>query len=390
MKRRIDSFMGYERPDGAAGARNHLAVIPSVACANGVAGMIARRVPGAVPLLHGHGCSRAGCDLVTHFRTLENLGRNPNFGGALVVGLGCEVIKGDALAGAIAVSGKPVELVDIQSEGGSRRSAEKGAALARGMLDTLAAESRVEVGAERLVIGLECGGSDAFSGVTANPAVGLVSDGVVAGGGTVILTENTEMIGTSHILERRACSPEVAMRIGGMIQDAEKRTRDVLGPLASMVIAPGNMDGGMSSIQEKSLGCITKGGTSTITQVVDYAEVPAEKGLVLMDAPGYDVESMAGLAAAGSQAMLFTTGRGNPIGFPGVPVIKIASTSRLYALMEDDIDVNAGVVLEGKSLEEVADGLMALLGRVLSGEPTRAEMNGQDGIVCLYVTGPSF
>lgn len=390
MKSRIETFMGYDRPDGRAGARNHLAVIPSVACANGVVGAIAREVPGAVPFLHGHGCGRAGCDLVNHFRTISNLGGNPNIGAVIVVGLGCEVVKGDALAAAIAQTGKPVELVDIQAGGGSQKSARKGAALARKMMEALAAQRRVEVGPERLVVGLECGGSDAFSGVTANPAVGLVSDRVVEAGGTVIMTENTEMIGTSHILERRARTPEVAERINAMIREAEKRTRDVLGPLASMVIAPGNMDGGVSSIQEKSLGCITKGGASTIAGVVEYAEVPADRGLVLMDAPGYDVESMAGLAAAGSQVMLFTTGRGNPIGFPGVPVIKIASTGRLYSLMEDDMDFSAGVVLEGGSIEEAADGLVALLARVLSGERTKAEKNGQDGIVCLYVSGPSF
>lgn len=389
-ERGMDGFMGFERPDGRAGARNHLAIIPSVACANGVAGAIAREVPGAVPLLHGHGCGRAGNDLVTHFRTLANLGTNPNIGGAIVVGLGCEVIKGDALAQAIAVSGKPVELVVIQSEGGSSKSARKGAALAGRMIRKLESQERVPIGPDRLVVGLECGGSDAFSGVTANPAVGLVSDAVVAAGGTVLLTENTEMIGTSHILEGRAGSPEVAGRIARMIGEADRRAHEVLGPFASAVIAPGNMDGGMSSISEKSLGCVTKGGSTTINSVVEYAEVPGERGLVLMDAPGYDVESMAGLAAAGAQVMLFTTGRGNPIGFPCVPVIKIASTTRLYSLMAEDMDANAGEVLDGRSLEEVADRIAALLSRVLAGELTRAEINGQDGIACLYVTGPSF
>jgi altronate dehydratase large subunit len=174
-----------------------------------------------------------------------------------------------------------------------------------------------------------------------------------------------------------------------MIAAAEKRTQEILGPSASMVIAPGNMDGGISSIQEKSLGCIAKAGASDIEQVVDYAEPPSSKGLVLMDAPGYDVESMTGVAAAGSQVILFTTGRGNPIGFPIVPVIKVASTARLFESMNDDMDVNAGAVLE-KGINAVGEETLGLLKEVLNGKPTKAEVNGQDGILCLYTTGPSF
>lgn len=386
----MSSFLGYERPDGTAGARNHLAVIPSVACANGVVGAIAREVPEAAPLYHGHGCARAGRDLELHFRALSNLGRHPNVGAVLVVGLGCEVIKAEHLAAAISPSGKPVEYIEIQSEGGSRRAAGKGAAIARGMLGEIGGRERTVVGMDRLVLGLECGGSDAFSGITANPAVGVVSDWVVSEGGTVILTENTEMIGTSHILERRSVNPEVAGQVRSVISAAERRAQDILGPLASMVIAPGNMDGGMSSIQEKSMGCIAKAGSATIQQVIDYAELPTEKGLVLMDAPGYDTESMTGLAAAGVQVILFTTGRGNPIGFPVVPVIKIASNTRLYESMQDDMDVDAGASLEGRGLDGVAQDIRCLLEKVLNGERTKAETNGQDGILCLYTTGPSF
>jgi altronate dehydratase large subunit len=175
-----------------------------------------------------------------------------------------------------------------------------------------------------------------------------------------------------------------------MIADAERLTRDLLGPLAPYVIAPGNMDGGMSSIREKSLGCIVKAGSRTITQVTDYAEVPAEKGVVLMRGPGYDTESIAGVAAAGAQLVLFTTGRGNPIGFPTVPVVKVASTAKLYRAMEDDMDVNAGEVLEGKSLAAVGDEIVALIREVADGRKTKAEINRQDGIVCLYTRHPAF
>ncbi len=385
----METFQGFERPDGSAGIRNYVAVIPSVACANGVVAAIARAVPQVVPLYHGHGCGRA-VENDMHIRTLANLGRNPNVAAALVVGLGCEMIKAEGLAARIAQSGKPAAHFEIQQAGGTRRAAARGIEIVTGLMADAARLARRPLPLERICLGLECGGSDAFSGLTANPGVGRVSDWLVDRGGRVILTEDTEMIGTSHILRRRACNPEVAGRIGAMVAEAEKLTHDLLGPLAAYVIAPGNMDGGMSSIQEKSLGCIVKSGTRPITQVVDYGQVPDAKGVVLMDGPGYDTESLTGLAAAGCQAILFTTGRGNPIGYPIVPVIKVASTSRLYRQMEDDMDVDAGVVLDGTPLDELGRTITQLLTRVLDGEHTKAEVNRQEGIVCLYTLHPSF
>jgi altronate dehydratase large subunit len=384
----METFSGYDRPDGTVGIRNYVVIIPSVACANGVVAAIARAIPEAVPLFHGHGCGR-GVEASLHTRTLANLGKNPNVAAVLVVGLGCEIIKAENLAKEIAVSQKPVEYFNIQDTGGSRKSAAKGIEIVRRMLADAGRIERRSFPIDRIILGLECGGSDAFSGITANPSVGLVSDWLVDRGGTVILTEDTEMIGTSHILQRRACCPEVKEKISKMIDDAEKLTRDLLGPLAAFAIAPGNMDGGMSSIREKSLGCIVKSGSRPITQVVDYAEVPTAKGVVLMDAPGYDTESMTGVVAGGCQVMIFTTGRGNPIGYPILPVIKVASTSRLFQKMEDDMDVNAGVILDGVPMESVGENMIQLLRRVLDGEPTKAELNRQDGIVCLYTLNPS-
>lgn len=383
------TFLGYRRPDGRVGVRNHVAVMPSVACANGVVSAIAARVPGVAAMPHGHGCGRGGEDLGIHYRTLTNLGRHPNIYGLLLVGLGCEALRASYLAEEIASSGKMVRYLDIQEAGGSRRAAEKGAEMALEMLREAQSAQREEVPLSELALGLECGGSDAFSGITANPSVGLLADWLVERGATVMLTETTEMIGTAHILERRAADPETGREVRARIEAAERRTREILGPFAPLAIAPGNMDGGMSSIREKSLGCILKGGGSSIREVVDYACPPTRKGLVIMDGPGYDVESMTGLAAAGCQVIVFTTGRGNPIGFPAVPVIKVASNSRLYKAMEEDMDVNAGAVLEGKSLQEVALELRMLLLRVLEGEPTKAEVNRQEGILCLYTTTPS-
>jgi altronate dehydratase large subunit len=383
------TFNGYMRPDGSVGIRNHVAVIPTVACANNVADMIARTVPGVVPLMHGHGCGRA-LEIQMHMRSLVGLGKNPNVAGALVVGLGCETLNASAIASEIARTGKPVEHLVIQEQGGSRKTAAKGSEIVQKMLGDAGEIQRQPCSFEQITLGLECGGSDAFSGVTANPSVGLVSDWLAEQGGTVILSETTEMIGTDHILSRRAKDPEVAVSIVQIIEQAEKRTQDILGELASLVIAPGNMDGGMSSIQEKSLGCIIKAGSRTINEVVEYAQAPTQKGVVIMDGPGYDIESLAGLASAGSQLILFTTGRGNPAGFPIVPVIKIASTSRLYHAMEDDMDINAGEVLEGKGLEETSVNIRDFAIRVMNGEQTKAELNSGGGIVCLYAMTPAF
>jgi len=386
---RRDTIQGYKRPDGSVGIRNHVAVIPTVACANGVADLICREVKGTVPLLHGHGCGRA-MEIGMHANVLAGLGKNPNISGALVIGLGCETISADAVAADIAQTGKPVEFLIIQDEGGSRRTARKGMEITRKMVDAASPMKRLAFPVEKMTVGLECGGSDAFSGVTANPAVGLFSDWMVDAGGTVVFTESTEMIGTAHLLSRRATKPELADKITSIIGQAEQRTRDILGPLASCVISPGNMDGGMSSIREKSLGCICKAGTRSISGVVDYGVPAVEKGLVIMDGPGYDMESMAGLAAAGCQLIIFTTGRGTPAGFPIVPVIKVSSNSRLYIAMEDDMDINAGEALDGLPLERVAEEIIDLSLDVMNGRKTKAELNRQDGIVCLYAMTPSF
>ena len=384
-----DTFKGFVRPDGSVGIRNRVAVIPTVSCANGVAANISKAVPGTVPFLHGHGCGRA-IEVSMHTRALTGLGLNPNVAAAIVVGLGCETVQAGAVAAGIAETGKPCRHLVIQEQGGSRKTTEAGIRIARDFVEDAETEVRRACSLESIVLGLECGGSDAFSGVTANPVVGLVSDWLVNSGGRVILTENTEMIGTAHILSRRSKSPEVAARVEQLVSRAHKRTKDILGEFATYVIAPGNMDGGLSSIREKSLGCIVKGGSTPVCEVVDYGQAPKEKGLTIMDAPGYDTESMAGLAAAGCQIIIFTTGRGTPVGFPAVPVIKVASTSRLYTLMEDDMDIDAGVVQEGESLDEVAGRIRALALRVMCGEPTKAEMNGQEGILCLAAMTPAF
>ncbi|NLW79273.1 MAG: UxaA family hydrolase [Ruminococcaceae bacterium] len=386
----MNTFMGYPRPDGRAGVRNHVLILPSVACVNGPVDAIARAVPGVVPLYHGLGCGRSGSDSHLHARVLTNLGTNPNVAAVLVIGLGCEGIQGDRLAKAIAQSGKPVEFLNVQTDGGSRQVVEKGTAIARKMLDDATRAERVPCGMDKLVLGLQCGGSDALSGVTANPAVGLLTDWLAAEGGTALLTEVTEMIGTAHILERRGATPEIGRQVKELIDKQEAKTKEILGERAGVVISPGNMDGGMSTIREKSLGCICKAGSGPITQVVGYGEVPTETGLVIMDGPGYDIDSMTGIVASGANVMVFTTGRGTPAGYPIVPVIKVSSNTKTFLAMPDDIDVNAGRILEGATLQDVGDELIALTQTVADGQAPKAEAQQFDGAISILCTQTSF
>jgi altronate dehydratase large subunit len=240
----------------------------------------------------------------------------------------------------------------------------------------------------KLLAGMKCGGSDAMSGVTANPAIGAVADWLVSQGATAIFGENTEMIGTAHVLARRAKNDQVAKQIEQMVDRAERLTHEIMGDLASLVISPGNMDGGMSTIAEKALGSICKGGSTIINQVVDYGEVPIESGLILQDGPGYDGDSMTGLAVSGSQLMFFSTGRGTPAGFPGLPVIKVATNSRVYAAMPDDMDVNAGALVEGKGRDTLRDEMIDVMVRIINGEPTQAERNGMEVFTFMTVHPP--
>lgn len=385
----MSEITGYERKNGRFGIRNHVLVLPTVSCVNGVINRISREVPEAVCVTHAQGCGRGGPrDLQILFRILSGLVHNPNVGGMVLIGLGCEVSNTRNLFPLIKEAGKPVEIFNVQEDGGSLQTAKKGAAAARRMLAEIGSRPRGPLAWDKLLVSMECGGSDAMSGVTANVAMGAVSDWLVEKGATVIFGENTEMIGTAHVLARRAKNEQVARQIEQMIDRAEKLTKDIMGNLAGLVISPGNMDGGMSTIAEKSMGCIFKGGTTAINQVVDYGEMPTEKGLILQDGPGYDGDSMAGLAASGSQLMFFSTGRGTPVGFPTLPVIKVASNSKIYEAMKDDMDVNAGSLVEGKPLAELRTEMIDLMIRVINGEKTKAEVNGMDVFTFMTVHPP--
>jgi altronate dehydratase large subunit len=381
-------FLGYRRPDNSVGIRNHVVVMSSVSCANGVVNAIGRELPDVKTITHTEGCGRGPADIAVSWRTLTGLGKNPNVAALLVVGLGCEFIPAGGLSADVAATGKPAEALVIQERGGSRKTTEAGIAIAREMLADAERQEREECDWSELILATNCGGSDALSGVTANPLVGSVSDWLVARGGTTMLSETTEMIGTEHVLSRRADSPEVGKQIFDLITKQRKQTEDILGPLAHMVISPGNIEGGLSNIMEKSMGCIIKAGTTPLKEVSDYAVAPTRKGFVIMDTPGSDVFSITGMAAGGAQVMIFTTGRGTPVGFPIMPLIKVASNNELYNNMEDDMDVNAGRLLEGTGIAEATEEFVELLTQVVEGRRTKAEINRQDMLSIMTLSPP--
>jgi altronate dehydratase large subunit len=364
-------------------------VLSSVSCANGVVNAIGRELPEVKAVTHPEGCGRGIADVEITGRTVAGLCNNPNVASILIVGLGCEFMKAPQLAEQVQGSGKRVETLVIQEQGGTRKTTAKGIEIACNMLTEASSLAREDCGWDKLVLGLVWGGSDALSGVTANPLVGVAADWLVAQGGTVILSETTEMIGTEEVLKKRAATPEVGDKLHGMIKNHTAFVKEALGPFASMVISPGNMEGGLTNITEKSLGCIIKGGTTPVVEVVDYGVAPSAGGLVLMDTPGSDIFSLTGMAAGGAQILLFTTGRGSPVGFPIAPVVKIASNSELFNMMEDDMDVNAGRLLEGVNIADAGDELVNLIKRVAEGEQPKAEANLQD-CLSIHTVGPAF
>lgn len=370
------TFLGYRRGNGQAGTRNHVLILPSVQCANGVVRRIGQLVPGVVPLPHVYGCSQLGSDLEQTTRTLEGFASHPNVAAVLLVGLGCESLDTAGLAGRLAAAGVTVRLLNIQDEGGAAETARRGATIAAELLAHARHAERSEIPLAELILGLECGGSDAWSGVTANPALGIASDLLVGAGGTVILSETSEFIGAEHLLAARAL-PEQAEKILAAVYRAEDAARRMGVDMRGAQPSPGNIAGGLTTIEEKSLGAITKGGQSPVQEMVGYACRPAQRGLVLMDTPGNDPESITGMVAGGAQVVAFTTGRGTPVGCPIAPVIKLATNTTLARRMPGDIDLDAGTIIsEGETLVSVGERILAEVVAVASGKETAAEREG--------------
>ena len=371
----MNIFQGYRRENGQIGIRNHVLVLSNVTCANSVVEQIGwslRRQVVALP--HVYGCGQGGQDLEQTHRTLLGTAAHPNVAGVLLVSLGCETLDPEKLAEEIAITGKPVELIRIQSEGGTRKAYQKGLKITRSLVEQAAKTTRQPVEFSELVVGVECGGSDGYSGITANPAVGAAADLLVEAGATVILSEVPEMIGAETLLAQRVRDEETRVRLLSAIEAWVERTRRNGIDLMGAQIQPGNWEGGLTTPEEKSLGAVLKGGTTTIQEFVDYAVHPTRKGLVIMDTPGDDVESMTGMVASGAHAILFTTGRGSPTGHPTAPVFKIASNSAIYSSMRYNLDYNAGAILTGnQTIQTAGRQIFQRLIELAGGQLTRAE-----------------
>jgi altronate hydrolase/galactarate dehydratase len=388
------TFQGYRRADGRVGTRNYLGILTSVNCSGSVARFIAEaceragwladfaHVDGVVPIVHGSGCGMSGRDegYATLFRTLQGYARNPNFAGILLVGLGCEVMQVPDLVGQgrLRPDGN-FRYMTIQQTGGTRRTIEKGVAILREMAAVADLARRSAAGAEHLVIGLQCGGSDGYSGITANPALGAASDLLVAQGGTTILSETPEIYGAEHLLTRRAVSRAVGEKLVERIRWWEDYTARLGGEMDNNP-SPGNKKGGLTTILEKSLGAVAKGGTAPLTQVYRFAEPITEQGFVYMDSPGYDPCSVTGQIASGANLIAFTTGRGSVSGYKPVPCVKLATNSDMYARMAEDMDLNCGdIVSDGVSVAAKGQEIFELLLRTASGERTKSELLGFGG-----------
>ena len=380
---------GYIRENGSAGLRNYTLVLSTVACANHVSEKIAA-ASGCACFCHATGCTQMGADLEQTTRTLIGAGKNPNVGAVLVVSLGCEGVNAQEVVEGIKTCGKPVEFVGIQQCGGTTSAIAKGTQIAEKFQKALAAQKKQEIDVSQIVLGLECGGSDFTSGIVSNPLVGYVADKLVSLGGTVILSETTEMIGAEHLLSARACNQKVAKEILAAVNNVERQAKNMNEDLRGSQPTPGNIEGGLSTIEEKSLGCLAKAGSTTVNEMLRYGDIPSKKGLVIMDTPGYDVESVTGMLAGGSQIVLFTTGRGTPVGSPFAPVIKITGNPNTAKNMADNIDFDASCVLAGKeTLEAAGERLFALMLETANGALCCSEKLGHCE-AAITRQGPSF
>ena len=381
------SFQGYRRQDGSVGTRNYVGIISTVSCANDVAWWISQEVKGSVPFVHGQGCCQTQPDLDQVTRTLISLGWNPNLAGVLIVSLGCEAVLADQIAAGIADSGKPVEMVVIQKMGGAKTAVARGSSLAQAMVAKASTLRREEFADSELVLGVKCGASDTTSGLAANPAAGATCDLLIDNGGTCIFGETTEFIGAEHILVRRAATHQVAEKIMNIVARMEKRAIAMGFDIRGGQPTTGNIAGGLTTIEEKSLGAIVKGGSRPIQEVYEYGERPQGKGLFIVDTPGREPEFLTALAAAGAQVVVFTTGLGAPQGFPFIPVIKVTANPATYERLPDHLDML--VNLTGHTdFAETGRALYQEIIEVASGKQTKAEILNYGNFPNIFTIGP--
>ncbi|MGO1120573.1 UxaA family hydrolase [Rhodovibrionaceae bacterium A322] len=387
----VASFKGYLRPNGRVGTRNFVGIVTTVNCSATVAKMAAEElnregvtaeypnVDGVLPIIHGSGCGMAsnGEAFDQLQRTLWGFASHPNFAGIVLIGLGCEALQISFILEAFGLKeGDLLRCFTIQEEGGSRKAIDAVKGAVKEMLPAANQAERSDQPISELTLALQCGGSDGYSGLTANPALGVASDLLVASGGTTILSETPEIYGAEHLLTRRAISQEVGEKLVDRIRWWEDYTSKLGGELDNNP-SPGNKRGGLTTILEKSLGAVAKGGRSPLMGVYKYGQTVTTKGFNFMDSPGYDPCAITGQVAAGANVICFTTGRGSVYGNKPVPSIKLATNSTMYEHMEGDMDVNCGVIVsEGTSVEEVGQQILDKIISVASGSRSKSELNG--------------
>ena len=385
-------FYGYKRPDGRVGIRNKVLILPASVCASDTTRIISQQVVGSVTFNNQNGCSQVGADQQLTMDVMAGYAANPNVYGTVVVSLGCENCQMDLVVKAISErTNKPIKQVIIQEAGGTLKAIDMAVRYAKEMVAEASLLQKEKFPLSELIVGTECGGSDTTSGLAANPLIGRLSDLLVKEGGTSILSETTEFIGGEHLLARRAATPEIHDRIFEIVHRYEKALQMVGEEVREGNPSPGNKAGGLTTLEEKSLGCIHKGGHTPVNAVYDYAkQVDPKSGLVIMDTPGNDPSSVAAMVAGGAQVVVFSTGRGTPTGNPIAPVIKITGNKLTFATMEDNIDLDASPLIYGtKTMEQLGDELLNLVAEVASGKQTKAESLGYTEMaiarVCNYV-----
>lgn len=367
------TFEGYRRANGSIGVRNHTIVINTVGELAGVTNKLAGLVPGVIPVVHQAGQSQYSEDSEQTIKTLAGTAGHANVSAALFLGMGSED-PAEGIVEALKKDGHHVHSIIFDQDKSITECLNEGKAWLESALERSKQEKTEKADISELIIGLECGGSDAWSGITANPSIGALSDLIVEDGGTSILAETTEAVGAEHILANRAVNQEVGNRFLEIVKRYEQRAKAVGEDIKAANPSPGNKTGGLTTLEEKSLGCIKKGGNSPLMEVIDYAHKPREKGFVFMDTPGYDVESVVGLVAGGAQIVLFSTGKGSPTGSPIAPVIKIGTNPKLYENMPEHIDVNAGKIIDQNyTIDQIGEEIYTKILQVASGETTASE-----------------
>lgn len=384
-------FMGYKRPDGKVGVRNHVLILPTCACASETCRVVASQVRGSVNVINNSGCAEVKGNEDMTQRILVGFALNPNVYGTVIVGLGCENVSHRELRAKIeALTNKPVCSFGIQDEGGTVNTINKAVRAARKMVEEASLLTREPCDISELMMGIECGGSDATSGIAANPVIGHVSDRLVDLGASSMMSETIEYIGAEHVLANRAATPEIRREIITICRDYEEHLARAGQDCRTGQPTPGNKAGGLSTLEEKSLGCIHKGGTRPIVEVIAEGARPTKRGAIIMDSPGYDIASVTAMVAGGCQLVVFTTGRGTPTGHALAPVIKITGNRETFQNMIDNMDVDVSSVIAGeKTIEENAQTLFDEVLAVANGKITKAESYGFSDIaidrICRFI-----